>query len=74
MGLVLLAGKSEEEVRQYLMQHLEKEQQRDEGEAALDHGDEEDSAAQVQQSPCLCACRIYSVLIRVLPIFSVLVK
>lgn len=55
-GTVLLTGKSEEEVRQYFMEHLQQEQQRDKGEAALDHGDEENSAAQVQQSPCCCAC------------------
>ncbi|CAL8470133.1 g9675 [Coccomyxa elongata] len=43
-------GKSEEEVRQYFMQHLQQEQQRDKGEAALDHGDEANSAAQVPWS------------------------
>lgn len=40
-------GKSEEEVQRYFMQHLEQKQQEDEGEAALNHVDEEDEAAQV---------------------------
>ncbi|KAK9915923.1 hypothetical protein WJX75_006066 [Coccomyxa subellipsoidea] len=43
-------GKSEEEVQRYFMQHLEQKQQEDEGEAALDHVDEEDEAAQVPWS------------------------
>lgn len=50
-------GRSDEEVRRYFMEHLERKQQQDKGEAAVEDADAdaEDSAAQVCHWPYLPA-------------------